>query len=276
MQNMLVKSSHRIQAPGPSLCHFPKLSQRRPVQFQYVCAKFDRRNSCRRGISIKAIAESTAAREAQALDFLSEMRSVAMKLHTKEQSPKEGESKKQSTPVQKMQPTLQGYFNFLIQSKIVYDKFEQIFKEAQRPEYANFQNNGMERGATLDRDIKWFKETYDVQEDPSIACGSDYAKLLDEIATKSPPKFICHFYNHYFAHTAGGVMIGRMVAKSILDGHTLDFYKYEGDLKQKQTEIRNEINLLAESWNQEERQQSLDETVNTFYWGGELLRLITA
>lgn len=29
----------------------------------------------------------------------------------------------------------------------------------------------------------------------------------------NPPAFICHYYNHYFAHTAGGRMIGAKVSQ---------------------------------------------------------------
>lgn len=49
--------------------------------------------------------------------------------------------------------------------------------------------------------------------------------LLKELARDSPPKFLCHFYNVYFAHTAGGRMIGTKVASMILDSRELQFYK---------------------------------------------------
>ena len=39
------------------------------------------------------------------------------------------------------------------------------------------------------------------------------------------PKFICHYYNYYFAHLAGGRMIGKQMSKLLLDGETLEFYK---------------------------------------------------
>ena len=43
---------------------------------------------------------------------------------------------------------------------------------------------------------------------------------------------MCHYYNHYFAHTAGGRMIGRKMAANLLDGTTLKFYQWEsGDVK---------------------------------------------
>ena len=51
------------------------------------------------------------------------------------------------------------------------------------------------------------------------------------MASESIPKFMCHYYNHYFAHTAGGRMIGRRMADKLLDGNTLKFYQWEGDVK---------------------------------------------
>lgn len=50
-------------------------------------------------------------------------------------------------------------------------------------------------------------------------------RLLSELAHDCPPTFLCHYYNFYFAHTAGGRMIGAKVASMILDGQELAFYK---------------------------------------------------
>ena len=36
-------------------------------------------------------------------------------------------------------------------------------------------------------------------------------RLLEKLAKDDPAAFICHFYNFYFAHTAGGKMIGARV-----------------------------------------------------------------
>jgi heme oxygenase len=36
---------------------------------------------------------------------------------------------------------------------------------------------------------------------------------------------MCHYYNFYFAHTAGGRMIGKQMSALLLDKKTLDFYK---------------------------------------------------
>jgi hypothetical protein len=47
----------------------------------------------------------------------------------------------------------------------------------------------------------------------SAAAGMTYCHLLERLAKEDPPAFICHFYNFYFAHTAGGRMIGSKVRR---------------------------------------------------------------
>lgn len=46
---------------------------------------------------------------------------------------------------------------------------------------------------------------------PADSPGLAYAQLLRGLAASDPPAFICHYYNYYFAHTAGGRMIGSKV-----------------------------------------------------------------
>jgi len=55
--------------------------------------------------------------------------------------------------------------------------------------------------------------------------GKEYAALLPQLLEKSLPAFMCHYYNFYFAHTAGGRMIGKKMAALLLDGYELEFYK---------------------------------------------------
>lgn len=73
-----------------------------------------------------------------------------------------------------------------------------------------FQNTGLERSESLAKDLEWFKEQgYSIPEPSSP--GTNYAQYLEELSKKDPQAFICHFYNTYFAHTAGGRMIGKKV-----------------------------------------------------------------
>ncbi|XP_010541919.1 PREDICTED: heme oxygenase 1, chloroplastic-like [Tarenaya hassleriana] len=211
----------------------------------------------------------------EAKGFVEEMRFVAMKLHTKEQA-KEGEKETKSPEeqsVKKWEPTIEGYLRFLVDSKLVYDTLEGIIDNATFPSYAEFKNTGLERSEKLAKDLEWFKEQgYEIPE-PS-APGKTYAEYLKELAEKDPQAFICHFYNTYFAHSAGGRMIGRKVAEKILDNKELEFYKWDGDLSELLQNVREKLNKVAEEWTREEKNHCLEETEKSFKHSGEILRLI--
>ncbi|CAH1449079.1 unnamed protein product [Lactuca virosa] len=204
--------------------------------------------------------------------FVEEMRFVAMKLHTKDQS-KEGEKEAQEKPLPKWEPTIDGYLKFLVDSKLVYDTLEKIVDKADFPEYAEFRNTGLERAESLEKDLTWFKEKgYSIPEPSSP--GLNYSAYVEELSKKDPQAFICHFYNTYFAHSAGGRMIGKKVAKEVLNGKELEFYKWDGDLSQLLQNVRDKLNVVAENWTREEKNHCLEETEKSFKFSGEILRLI--
>ncbi|KAL8136114.1 heme oxygenase 1, chloroplastic-like [Apium graveolens] len=204
--------------------------------------------------------------------FVEEMRFVAMKLHTKDQA-KEGEKESQDKPVAKWEPGVDGYLKFLVDSKLVYDTLEGIVDKADFPEYAEFRNTGLERSEGLAKDLKWFEEQGHAIPEPSSP-GLEYAQKLEELSKTDPQAFICHFYNIYFAHSAGGRMIGRKVAEKILNGKELEFYKWEGELSQLLQNVREKLNRVAESWTREEKNHCLEETEKSFKYSGDILRLI--
>ena len=103
-----------------------------------------------------------------------------------------------------------------------------------------------------------------------LACNS----YLQQLAAKDAPGFLCHWYNVYFAHTAGGRMIGTKVAKDLLGGASLAFYEWEGDLATHMSTVRDAINAVAEGWSRAEKDACLAETELSFKYSGELLRLI--
>lgn len=80
---------------------------------------------------------------------------------------------------------------------------------------AEFKNTGLERSEKLSKDLEWFKEQGYAIPEPSSP-GVSYAQYLKELSEKDPQAFICHFYNIYFAHSAGGRMIGKKVYKFYL------------------------------------------------------------
>jgi len=207
--------------------------------------------------------------------FVEEMRFVAMKLHTKDQA-KEGEKEvkePEERPVAKWAPTIDGYLGFLVDSKLVYDTLEGIVQEAAFPSYAVFRNTGLERSEKLAKDLEWFEEQGHTIPEPSPP-GVNYADYLKELSEKDPQAFLCHFYNVYFAHTAGGRMIGKKVAEKILDNKELEFYKWDGDLSQLLQNVREKLNKVAEGWTREEKNHCLEETEKSFMRSGEILRLI--
>lgn len=77
---------------------------------------------------------------------------------------------------------------------------------------AVFKKTGLERAEKLVKDLEWFKEQgYEIPE--PMTPGITYSEYLKVLAEKDPEAFICHFYNIYFAHSAGGQMIGTKVKK---------------------------------------------------------------
>lgn len=202
------------------------------------------------------------------------MRFVAMKLHTRDQS-SEGEKPAAEKPLAKWEPSVEGYLRFLVDSKIVYDTMESIVDRAVHPSYAEFRNTGLERAAALEKDLEWFKsEGHEIPEPGEP--GVSYASYLNELAEKDPPAFICHFYNVYFAHSAGGRMIGKQVGEKILNGRELEFYKWDGDLKVLLAGVKEKLNKVAEDWSREEKNHCLQETEKSFKRSGKILRLIVS
>ena len=85
-----------------------------------------------------------ARRPGEHKGFVEEMRFVAMKLHTREQAPKEGEKKPdpEQKPMAQWAPTKEGYLKFLVESKAVYDAMEEIVASGDSPIYAAFVDTG--------------------------------------------------------------------------------------------------------------------------------------
>jgi len=160
--------------------------------------------------------------------ILEELRDVAMKLHTREQSPREGKAEAPTKPKEPYVPTHADYLKFLVDSDAVYKVLEDIVNNNE--ELSMFRNTGIERTQQLEKDIDWMCKTYDLQRPDVGHAGSMYAKELKDMIKSSEdiPQFMCHYYNYYFAHLAGGRMIGKQMSKLLLDGETLEFYKVSG------------------------------------------------
>ncbi|KAK6236200.1 hypothetical protein SCA6_011537 [Theobroma cacao] len=269
--------------------------------FKTQSFKLPPRMATRNGVVSATTAEKRRKRyPGEAKGFVEEMRFVAMKLHTREQA-KEGEKEvkePEERPVVKWEPSVDGYLKFLVDSKLVYDTLEGIIEKAAFPfcsmfsvfhfshdhadqlsminflgRDAEFRNTGLERSEKLSKDLQWFKEQGYAIPEPSSP-GVTYAEYLKELSEKDPQAFICHFYNIYFAHSAGGRMIGKKVAEKILDNKELEFYKWDGDLSQLLQNVRDKLNKVAESWTRDEKNHCLEETEKSFKHSGKILRLI--
>jgi len=223
-----------------------------------------------------------------------------MKLHTRDQS-REGEQKAQK-PVSQWEPGREDYLRFLVDSRLVYGCFEELV--ATHDELAAYRDSGLERAAALDADIAWFAEQ--ARHSPRLASprhgveaasrggmrrapppspqgletpepgkyGRDYEALLRKLAEEGKwEAFTCHFYNYYFAHTAGGRMIGKQMADKLLDGRTLEFYQWGGvDPKEELLpKLRAKIDAVAAEWTREQKDACLNETANSFRYGGGML-----
>lgn len=167
-----------------------------------------------------------------------ELRPYAMKLHTRDQA-KQGQQPAQ-VPFTKWDTDRAQYVQFLVDSLAVYETLESAV--AGHPGLSNLANTGLERSAALKKDIVWMCE-YDrtLRVPPCGEAGRTYTSVLRKMLCENMPGFVCHFYNQYFAHTAGGLRIGQNMADKLLGGKKLLFYTYtnpagssgvgEGDVK---------------------------------------------
>merc|ERR1712046_3587 len=171
-----------------------------------------------------------------------------------------------------------GYLKFLVESKVVYETMEQIVAEGSGDLYEPFQETGLERSAALAKDIEWMATTYglEIPAPTETSPGVEYSVLLKKLAKEDPPSFICHFYNYYFAHTAGGRMIGRKMSDMLLDGATLEFYQWNGEVSDLLDVVRDDLNAVAETWSREEKDACLEETEKAFKYSGLVMRTMFA
>eukprot|EP00262_Sarcandra_glabra_P005447 TRINITY_DN1705_c0_g2_i1.p1 TRINITY_DN1705_c0_g2~~TRINITY_DN1705_c0_g2_i1.p1 ORF type:complete len:307 (+),score=54.80 TRINITY_DN1705_c0_g2_i1:38-922(+) len=207
--------------------------------------------------------------------IVEEMRFVAMKLRNSKSNREggaaieEGEASDGDT----WQPSMDGFLKYLVDSKLVFETLERIVDESNHVAYAYFRNTGLERLEGLSKDLEWFSEQDFVIPPPSSP-GISYAQYLDEVGEKSAPSFLCHFYNIYFAHIAGGQVIGKRVSEKLLEGRELEFYKWDGDVPELLKDVRDKLNMLGEHWSRDEKNRCLREAAKSFKFSGQIVRLI--
>jgi len=208
------------------------------------------------------------------LNFIdTELRKAAMKLHTKKQAPKEGEA-----PEQKRAPyvtTLTDYLQFLVDSQHVYSTFEDIISSSNNPKLKQLENTGLERTERLETDIVFIANKYNLDR-PSIGkWGIEYAQLLSSTIVNNLPSFVCHYYNHYFAHTAGGRMIGKQMSALLLDKKELEFYKWDGDINKIKENVKTTLESMISQFSDDEKEECINATPDTFRYGGGLMSYLS-
>lgn len=145
-----------------------------------------------------------------------------MKLHTRSQAPKEGQAEEKK--LEPYTPTREDYLRFLVDSQQVYKAFEDVVNECDG--LSVFRNTGLERVKPLETDINFMVQEYGITRPAVGKAGLDYAEEIRRLGKEHLiPEFMCHYYNFYFAHTAGGRMIGKQMSALLLDKKTLEFYK---------------------------------------------------
>ena len=201
----------------------PPTTNKRPPQQSASSPAFVYRSSV---VLSHAPVSSTAPPPTGFID--TELRGAAMRLHTTMQAPKEGKVQVQEEPKEPYVPNHSDYLHFLVDSQHVYQALEEIVNEHEA--LAVFRNTGLERTQSLETDIAFMMKEYNLERPPVGSFGTNYATLLrDTIVQKKDasfvPEFMCHYYNFYFAHTAGGRMIGKKMSSLLLNKKTLEFYK---------------------------------------------------
>lgn len=170
-------------------------------------------------------------------------------------------------------PSVEGFVNYLVDSETVFNAVERIVDHSNDVAYAYFRKTGLERSEGLSKDLEYFRQKGIVIPEPRNP-GLTYTKYLEELAEKSAPLFLCHFYNIYFSHIAGGQVIGKQVSASLLDGMELEFYRWDGHVPELLKDVREKLNMLGEHWSRDEKNKCLKEAAKSFKFLGQIVRLI--
>jgi len=195
-----------------------------------------------------------------------ELRGAAMKLHTRSQAPREGEAPEQKPKVEYV-TTQSDYLAFLVDSQAVFHALENAVHA--RASLEPFRNTGLERVKSLETDIDFLVKEYDLKRPKIGKAGMEYAQVIEKaIEDNHIPEFMCHFYNFYFAHTAGGRMIGKQMSSLLLDNKVLEFYKWDGNVNKIKDQVKNNFEIMASEWSSDDKEQCVNATAAAFQGGG--------
>lgn len=216
---------------------------------------------------------STRRRPGEQKGFVEEMRFVAMRLHTKDQAPREGKQEQSALPIDAWYPRKDDFMQFLVDSRCVYSYFENELAApgSEHPLFSRFANTGLERLSAIDKDIAYLNNIGIQTPEPTTA-ATKYVEYLRALEDSKPESVLCHWYNYYFAHSAGGRMIGRLMQDRLFGGHTFAFYEWDTDVKQILNKVRVVIDEVASSWSRDLKDECLKETSLAFGYSGTVLQ----
>lgn len=170
-------------------------------------------------------------------------------------------------------PSMEGFVRYLVDSRLVFGTIERVVAESTDVAYVYFRKSGLERSASISKDLEWFRKQGIAIPEPSTS-GSTYAAYLTELAESNAPAFLSHYYNIYFAHITGGVTIGNKICEKILEGRDLEFYKWDTDAELLLKDAREKLNELSKHWTRKDRNLCLKEAAKCFQYLGKMVRLI--
>mmetsp|Transcript_5744 Transcript_5744/g.8620 ORF Transcript_5744/g.8620 Transcript_5744/m.8620 type:complete len:292 (-) Transcript_5744:298-1173(-) len=261
-------------APPAVVTSFSPISVQVQVQVQVQALRLNQQQQVQHPQRLNAATQEAATETTTTTSFIAtELRGAAMKLHTKSQSPKEGKATETPKPSEPYVPTHLDYLKFLVDSQYVYKCFEDAItnNDALHPELEPLVQTGLERYSRLEEDIQFLSSEYNIDRPDVGEKGLAYGDLITSIAAKGKeniPEFMCHYYNYYFAHTAGGRMIGKQMAALLLEKKTLEFYKWDGDLNEIKDKVKSSIEEMAASWSRKQKDQCVGATAAAFMGGG--------
>lgn len=231
--------------------------------------------------------------------IIAEMRSAAMKLHSRPpraaKKPthsgdaeatahsKKALKKAPMMNVSAWSPSRDAFVQYLVDSQHVYLTFERLILT--RPALAlALHGTGLARHAALDDDLLRLgvapRAVHPASADaaaptpcvPSAAALAYADAVLAACERGGAPAFACHYYNHYFAHTAGGRMIGRRM-QELFDVELAFYSSYpHGGVDECVERAKAALEELARGWNERERAACTAETAAAFQGSGALLR----
>ncbi|XP_058725178.1 probable inactive heme oxygenase 2, chloroplastic [Vicia villosa] len=170
-------------------------------------------------------------------------------------------------------PSMEGFIRFLVDNQLLFATLERIVDDSDNVSVVYFRKTRLERSEGIKKDLEWLKEDGAEIPNPSSP-GITYAKYLEELAERSTPLFLSHFYNIHFSHISAGQVITKQVSEKLLEGKELEFCKWEGDVQELLKDVREKLNVLSEHWPRDVKKKCLAETRKSFRFLEQIVRLI--